>query len=56
MIKFFLEIVLGIYNLCVFALLNVVMFFNHLWRPRRWEKVASPRPADRSPAKEHHIS
>ncbi len=36
MIKFFLKLALNFYNLAVFVLLNVVMFFNHMWRPRRW--------------------
>lgn len=42
MIKLLMRILLQTYNVVVFVGINVVMFVNHLWRPRRWTRPAVP--------------
>jgi hypothetical protein len=42
MIKSILKALLALYNVCIFLVMNVVVYVNHLWRPRWWTRAAVP--------------
>ena len=39
--KQILKILLGIYNVIFFCMLNAMAFVNHLWREKKWTPVAA---------------